>query len=66
MIDELETIWNEAVMVLSGYCTGIYLKGLRARSSGKNQSPTFLDTTRTALKTTFPTILLLRLYSLPR
>jgi hypothetical protein len=38
-----------------------------ARSSGKNWSPSFLDTARTTLKTTRPTIvLLLRVYSLPR
>jgi hypothetical protein len=37
------------------------------RSSGTNQSHTFLGTTRATLKTTRPTILLLlRVYSLPR
>jgi hypothetical protein len=37
------------------------------RSSGKNWSRTFLDTTRATLKMTRPTILLLlRVYSLPR
>jgi hypothetical protein len=37
------------------------------RSSGKNSSPTFLDTARATLKTTRPTILLLlRVHSLPR
>jgi hypothetical protein len=39
----------------------------KTRSSGKNKSPTFFDTTRIALKTTCPTIiLLLRVYSLQR
>jgi hypothetical protein len=36
------------------------------RSSRKNQSLTFLDTSRVALKTTRPIIILLRVYSLPR
>jgi hypothetical protein len=36
---------------------------LLTRSSGKNYSPAFLDTTLTALKTTCPTILLLLRYS---
>jgi hypothetical protein len=36
-------------------------------SSEKNESPTFLDTTRATLKTTRPTILrLLRVYLLPQ
>jgi hypothetical protein len=38
----------------------------QTRSSGKNYSPTFLDTTRPTLKTTRLTILLLPMYSLPR
>jgi hypothetical protein len=44
-----------------------YYPHFETRSLVKNQSPTFLDTTRAILKTTLPTILLLlRVYSLPR
>jgi hypothetical protein len=42
-------------------------KLFKTTSSGKNYSPTFLDTKRATLKTTPPTIFpLLRVYSLPR
>jgi hypothetical protein len=29
MIDELESIWQEAVIAKSGYCAGIYLEAFR-------------------------------------
>jgi hypothetical protein len=60
---------NTAEVSIAFHCatrTNIHKSQLKRRS-GKNQSPTFLDTTRATLKMTRPAILLLwRMYLLPR